>query len=195
MPRRRGALFLPLDTRFFEDDRIVAAGEAASWLFLAICCKAKQLETDGELTLTQVERLGVTSWRKRLDALVRENAIELKDGRVQVLAWLNHNDPSAKIADRRKKDAERKRVAAASEPLPFGIPTDSGTESEPTPNGLRPREGEGEGEGEETPPTPPAPPGGPARNPRALGTNPRGAKPPAAADTWTPPARGATDVA
>jgi hypothetical protein len=71
MPRRRGGLWLPLDVNFMEDDRIVAVGERAAWLYLAMCLASKRLGTDGMLTARQVDRLHVPNWRARLVLLVR----------------------------------------------------------------------------------------------------------------------------
>lgn len=100
------------------------AGEPAGWLYLAICCEAKSMETDGELTVAQVERLGIKGWQKRLDALVKVAAVSVSDGRVFVSAWLNHNDASTEVRRRRDADAARK-AAQGSARNPNGVGADS----------------------------------------------------------------------
>lgn len=121
MPRRKGGLYLPLDVNFFDDPRIVRAGEKAAVLYLAMCLAAKRLGSDGRLEPLQVDRLHVPGWKPRLAVLLREELVlDLDDGAYTIAAWLQHNDPAHVVAERRAADAARKRGKP-----PYGIRTES----------------------------------------------------------------------
>lgn len=121
MPRP-GRLFLPLDAGFPDDDRIVQAGERAGWLFIAMCCAAKRLGTDGVLSERQITRLLVPGWRSRLARLVEtELVFDQQDGTYAIASWFRHNEPQAKIEARRAADTERKRSGR----IPSGFQPDS----------------------------------------------------------------------
>lgn len=106
MAPRPGYLFLPVDVEFMEDDKIAEAGEAAGWLYLAMCLRSKQLASDGYLTARQVERLPVTDTRPRLEALLAVGLVEaMEDNRVRVVAWERHNSTAAAITEKSKKKA------------------------------------------------------------------------------------------
>lgn len=107
MPRRKGGLWLPLDVNFMEDDRIVEVGEKPSWLYLAMCLASKRLGTDGILSSRQVERLHVPGWRARLTPLIRlQLVVDLGGDLWGIAAWLRHNEPQAKIEQKRAVDRE-----------------------------------------------------------------------------------------
>lgn len=108
MGRRANRIYVPLDANFFDDDKIVRAGEAAGWLYLNMCAKAKQLDTDGILTRAQVERLAVKGWPKRLDALLAVDAVVEVDGQIGICGWLNWNDSVEDRAAKRQADRDRK---------------------------------------------------------------------------------------
>jgi hypothetical protein len=111
MPRRKGGLFLPLDVNFMEDEKVIRAGEAAGWLYLAMCLACKRLLNDGILDRKQIERLHVRGWRQRLDTLVENELVMVwDDTRYAVVAWLKHNDSSGEIDAARNKDAAHKRA-------------------------------------------------------------------------------------
>lgn len=106
MTPRPGYLYLPVDVEFMEDDKIAEAGEAAGWLYLALCLRSKQLASDGYLTARQVERLPVTDTRPRLEALLAVGLVEaVEDNRVRVVAWERHNPTAAAITEKSKKKA------------------------------------------------------------------------------------------
>lgn len=132
MPRRKGGLYLPLDVNFWDDPRIVRAGEKPAVLYLAMCLASKRLGSDGRLEPLQIDRLHVSGWKARLDALLREELVlDLSDGAYTIAAWLQHNDPSHVVAERRAADAARKRGEH-----PHRIRSESG----PTPDVERSRE-------------------------------------------------------
>jgi hypothetical protein len=66
MSRRQ---FLPLDVAFMEDAKIIEVGQAAAWLYLAMCLSCKRNGTDGQLTYAQVKKLNVRNWVKLVDKL------------------------------------------------------------------------------------------------------------------------------
>jgi hypothetical protein len=121
-------IYVPLDVDFFENDKILEAGEKAGWLYLAMLCRVKRLKQDGALTTLQIERLQITGWRNRLSMLVSEGLVLLlDDGRYLVIGWLERNPSQAELADYRRKDSDRKkpRSAADSVRIPSGTTTDS----------------------------------------------------------------------
>jgi hypothetical protein len=141
MSRRKGGLYLPLDVNFWDDPRIVRAGEKAAVLYLAMALACKRLSSDGRLELVQIDRLHVQNWRTRLATLLHEELVlDLNDGYITISAWLQHNDPAHVVQARRQADAERKRGRT-----PNGIRP----ESAPTPSVERSRE-----ERREVPPPP-----------------------------------------
>ena len=123
MSRRKGAAFLPLDVHFLDDERIIEAGEPAGWLYLAMCLKSKALLSDGILSETQIARLHMKDWRRRLERL---HALELvwptEDGRWWITAWDKHNDRAETVRERLIKDAMRKRESARN---PNGVGSES----------------------------------------------------------------------
>ena len=110
MARAASRIYVPLDANFFDDDKIIEAGEAAGWLFLNMMAKAKQLDSDGLLTRPQIERLAVRGWQKRLDALVKVHAVEETMPGVYVITkWLDWNESKAARSARLEADRDRKK--------------------------------------------------------------------------------------
>lgn len=88
-------IYVPLDAAFFDDDKVVEAGEAAGWLYLNMVCRVKQLDSDGVLTRPQISRLSVTGWQKRLARLVEVGLVRESDEGFAISAWLKWHEPSA----------------------------------------------------------------------------------------------------
>lgn len=108
---RRGRMFLPLDVSFFDDDRIIAAGDDGACLYLAMCLRIKQLGSDGRLTPGQMTRLGRPKWRTEIHKLTAVEAV-LRDpgtGHYVVAAWFSHNESMDLMISRLAADRERKR--------------------------------------------------------------------------------------
>lgn len=113
MARTASRIYVPLDVTFFDDERILTAGEAAGWLYLAMCAKAKAIDSDGVLTELQVARLGVTGWRRRLGRLIESGLVEEAMGtHYGITGWLKWNESAASRADRRQRDRDRKKGTA-----------------------------------------------------------------------------------
>lgn len=107
---RRGRLFLPLDVTFFDDDRIIAVGDGAALLYLAMCLRVKSLGTDGRLSEGQISRLGRARWKTELKRLAAVEAV-LWDAETltwYVAAWFGHNEAVSEIEKRRAADRKRK---------------------------------------------------------------------------------------
>ena len=110
MARAATRIYVPLDVNFFDDDKVIEAGEAAAWLFLNMMGKAKQLDSDGLLTRPQMERLGVKGWQRRATRLTEVGLIEETiPGTYVITGWLNWNESKAQRAARLKADRDRKK--------------------------------------------------------------------------------------
>ncbi len=123
---RKPKLYVPLTVTFFDDDRIVDAGDGPTLLYLAMCLRAKAMGSDGRLKETQIARLLRPRWRAELRKLADLELVVFDDVYQEwaVAAWLVHNESLASIDERRAKDRERK--AQNSDRNPDGTPPDSG---------------------------------------------------------------------
>jgi hypothetical protein len=112
MPRRPRNVYLPLDVEFFDNDRVISAGEKAGWLYLAMCCRSKRLLSDGLLTHQQIERLQIPGWKRRLQQLVDAGlVVGTDDGRLLILGWLERNLSADQVEQARARDRVRKDSA------------------------------------------------------------------------------------
>lgn len=81
MSRTSPRTYVPLDCRFFDDDRVLQAGEAAAFLFLNILCAVKLDGSDGIISLWKIRRLNVHKYRQRVDKLIAVGLLQpLKSG-------------------------------------------------------------------------------------------------------------------
>lgn len=111
MARVASRLYVPLDANFFDDDKIMQAGEAGGWLYLKMCTRAKLLDTDGILTERQVAALGVPAWKRRMEALMTtepEPLVVRQDDRYGIVGWLKWNESAADREARLAADRARK---------------------------------------------------------------------------------------
>lgn len=122
---RKPKLFLPLTVTFFDDDRIIEAGDGPTLLYLAMCLKAKATGTEGRLKEAQIGRLSRPKWKAELRRLAELELVlwDEVSNEWAVAAWLVHNESLALIDARRAADRERK--AASSARNPNGKPPDS----------------------------------------------------------------------
>lgn len=110
MARAATKLYVPLDVNFFDDAKVLAAGEAAAYLYLTMCARAKLADSDGLLTREQVKRLSVVGWTKRLARLVECGLVEeTLPGTYVIAGWLNWNESKADRDARLARDRERKK--------------------------------------------------------------------------------------
>lgn len=118
---RSRRLYVPLDVGFFEDVRIIRAGERAGWLYLNMLTLIKTREADGAISPEQIARLNIKDWRKRLVSLCEHGLVmEMEDGDYLVPAWSKWNELAHERADRLRRDRERKRNG-----IPQGIQPES----------------------------------------------------------------------
>lgn len=122
---RKPKLFLPLTVTFFDDDRIIAAGDGPTLLYLAMCLRAKAMGSDGRLTEAQISRLNRPRWKAELRRLAEVEAVLWDDvsGEWAIRAWLLHNESLAVLDAKREKDRARKAENSARNPN--GFPPDS----------------------------------------------------------------------
>lgn len=89
--------FVPLDADYFDNPRIIAAGEKAELLYVRGLAKAKLLLSDGVLLDAHVERLGLSGVRQRAKALVDAGLWERSDGGFYIVGWLERNAPAESV--------------------------------------------------------------------------------------------------
>lgn len=126
---RRGRLYLPLDVMFFDDERIIAAGDGGALLYVAMCLRVKSLATDGRLSEGQISRLGRPKWKAELKRLANVEAV-LWDDEMKtwyVAAWFGHNEAISDIEKRRAADRKRKADEKAADPNSARNPAGSRT--------------------------------------------------------------------
>lgn len=112
MARKARGIYLPLDIEFFDNDRVITAGEKAGWLYIAMCCRSKRLLSDGILSEQQIDRLHIAGWRKRLDTLIAAGlVVPTDDGRYLILGWLERNMSAEQVEKARARDRVRKDSA------------------------------------------------------------------------------------
>jgi hypothetical protein len=124
---RKPKLFLPVTVTFFDDDRIIAAGDGPTLLYLAMGCKCKAMGSDGRLSEAQIGRLGRPRWRRELGRLAELGLVVFDESTQEwfIAAWFSHNEPMQSIYARRAADRARKRVSGRN---PDGFPPDSGSQ-------------------------------------------------------------------
>lgn len=122
MTRKTPRLYVPLDARFFEDDRVIRAGERAAYLYLAILCAVKADGTNGVITHLKIGRLHVDGWRPRLQKLLDVGLLlelespELDDVTYYVNAWTHWNLSEVEVLERRRQAQEAARARWSSDP-------------------------------------------------------------------------------
>jgi hypothetical protein len=96
---RAAHIFASLDVHYFEDDRVLAAGDAWPLHFAAILA-CKRLLTDGELTRQQLARIAPESLpdvARAIDRLVEVGLFIDKGTAIVVHGWAGWNDSSGNI--------------------------------------------------------------------------------------------------
>jgi hypothetical protein len=127
MGRVAARLYVPLDVGFFDDEKVVAAGEKAAFLYLAMCAKAKLLDTDGILTRGQIAKTALPGWQARLKALLEQQAVievPMQRDAYLIAAWHKWNESKETRGDRLAEDRARKRAKSRNtQPPADAIPT------------------------------------------------------------------------
>lgn len=134
--RKSPRLYIPLDARFFDDDKILKAGERAAWLFLAILTTIKLDNADGMISHRKIARLGIQGYPQRLQKLQTIGLIlemesdELDEIMYLVPSWSRWNLLSYEVEARREMGREyaqkrwSKRETGMGNPMgdPMGTP-------------------------------------------------------------------------
>lgn len=113
MARKAKRIYVPLDASFFDDDKVIEAGEAAAVLYLAMLCRIKTLDTDGSLSKAQMQRIGVQGAARRLARLVAVGLVEQHGDQLHVPAWAKWNETRSERGERLEAERKRKADAAA----------------------------------------------------------------------------------
>jgi 5-methylcytosine-specific restriction endonuclease McrA len=108
---RRPKLYVPLTVTFFEDDRIIEAGDAATLLYLELCVLAKRSETDGTVARSQLSRVPRAKRMRELAALVDVGLVTIDEHCVRIVDWLDFNESLAEADARRAIDRFRKELS------------------------------------------------------------------------------------
>lgn len=126
---RSARIYVPIDAALFDQDEILDAGERATYLFIVILCRIKQLESDGSITTRQVAKLNVSGWQRRLTDLLRVGLLvsEVGSDHYIVPGWSKWNELSYERAARLERDRIRKAQGKDSNGNPHGFHTDSVT--------------------------------------------------------------------
>ncbi len=111
---RAPRLYVPLDVGFFDDVRIMRAGEKAGWLYLNMLTQTRSSDTDGVLFAEQVAKLAVPGWKQRMAALIREGLVEDRGEHGYAVAnWSKWNQTAAEREEAKRAEAARKAAARA----------------------------------------------------------------------------------
>jgi len=130
---RTARLYVPLSVGFFDDDLVVAAGEKAGWLYLAMLTRIKQQDGDGLISRQQIGRLNVPSWQRRLSALLEYGLVEQVGGQTyRIPGWSKWNESSDERAERLARDRDRKAKSRGTDSgrNPEGVTPDSALKEE-----------------------------------------------------------------
>lgn len=134
-------LYVPLDVNFPSDDKILAAGPAAAYLYVCSLAFSKRNGSDGLIRTAQLPALGVPKPAALAGALVSVGLWLVVDEGWQIAAWLKHNKSKAELDAK----AEQKRLAAVkanherwhdkkpSDDCPLCVRTASEPDREPNP--------------------------------------------------------------
>lgn len=134
--RKSPRLYIPLDARFFDDDKILKAGERAAYLFLAILTTIKLDQSDGMISHRKIARLGIQGYPQRLQKLQTVGLIleldsdELDEITYLIPSWSRWNLLSHEVEARREIGREYaqkrwgKRESGMGNPMgnPMGTP-------------------------------------------------------------------------
>lgn len=140
------SLYVKLQTSYYKDPKIIAAGEKAELLYVRACCMCKELLNDGQIERSQLTFLGLTKLDYRIQALIDAGLWQpVGKDTWEIVAWLKHNPSSEWINQRNEQrrkagkrsamvrsDRAQKKAAAPKEETPQepfeSIPDSSSTD-------------------------------------------------------------------
>ena len=134
-PRKTPGEYVPLHVLTFKDSKIIAAGEAAAYLWVLLLIELKTLRTDGVITLNQIRRMAlgheIMDYERRLNKLIEVRLIvemvhpEITETTFTAPSWTRWNlteDERADVLDmKRENDRERAKQYRARKKMEFQI--------------------------------------------------------------------------
>lgn len=99
-----------IDDRFHHHPKVLAAGNAATGLWVRCGCWSADYLTDGAIPLEQVREMGRP---REVDALITARLWVPTDDAMLMPDYLEYNPSAGEIKDRRRRDADRKRAERA----------------------------------------------------------------------------------
>ncbi len=104
-----GTLYVPLKADYYEDPKIIRAGEQAELLYVHMLAYCSRTFSDGFVDDTQMTRLGLKRVEKRAATLAQLALItrvdDADDHGYRVTSWLKHNASVAEIAKARESES------------------------------------------------------------------------------------------
>lgn len=135
----RGEIYAQVSCDYYDNAKMIAAGEAAELLYVRALCLANRLLLDGKISDEHLVALRFRDGRKRADALVRAGLWERTDGGWTIIGWAERNRSRLEIMDIRERERARKKAEriAAREARAAGRKTDT-EPPDHDPSGKRP---------------------------------------------------------
>lgn len=105
-----GRLYVQVDVNFWEDDKVLRAGERAAAFYVRCLCMCKRVQSDGWLSDAQLSMLGVRDWRAQVAQLVKVGLLKREgNSTVHVVGWLDWNESVGSARQRAEANRERAR--------------------------------------------------------------------------------------
>lgn len=112
MVGKEGRRWFPLSNAFTRDDRVIAAGERAGWLYVAILGHIAEHNRPGVITEQEISVLGIKGWRRRRDQLISVGLLDkdaARDDTYWIPAWRSwHNESATPEAVRVRRYRQRR---------------------------------------------------------------------------------------
>lgn len=106
----RGEIYAQVSCDYYDNAKMIAAGEAAELLYVRALCLANRLLLDGKISDEHLVALRFRDGRKRADALVRAGLWERVDGGWTIIGWAERNRSRLEIMDIRERERDRKKA-------------------------------------------------------------------------------------
>ncbi len=135
----RGEIYAQVSCDYYDNAKMIAAGEAAELLYVRALCLANRLLLDGRISDEHLVALRFRDGRKRADALVRAGLWERVDGGWTIIGWAERNRSRLEVMEIRERERARKKAEriAAREARAAGRKAGTGT-PDPDPSEKRP---------------------------------------------------------
>lgn len=105
----RNGLSVFLDVNFYDNPKVVAAGERADRLYTQALCLVKRTWSDGFVSDAQIAKMGLSGWRKRAAKLEEVGLFHRDDNRT---GWWIHDFLDVNRSRAQQDEIVAKRAAA-----------------------------------------------------------------------------------